>query len=109
MGIWKKVALPARFSSVFVKHILGVQTTLGDFADLNHSRNRTQLQFVLDNALWDDTSKQFTFKVDDVQDIKDILCLSGVFTVETDFGEVVELKHGGSNIKVTEENKFEFV
>jgi E3 ubiquitin-protein ligase HUWE1 len=91
MAIYNEQLLDCFFTRSFYKHILGINITYHDIESIDPEYYKN-LQWMLDN---------------DITDIMDL-----TFTAEVDeFGKykVVELKPGGTNIPVTNENKYEYV
>ena len=89
--IYYKITTGIHFTRSFCKHMLGEPLDFTDVACIDNDLAMS-LQWVLDNDISD--MVELTFSVD-----------------EHDFGEqgTVELKPGGSDIIVTEENKVEYV
>ena len=89
--IYYKITIGIHFTRSFCKHILGDPLDFTDVASIDNDLAMS-LQWVLDNDISD--MVELTFSVD-----------------EQEFGEqgTVELKKGGSDIIVTEENKVEYV
>jgi E3 ubiquitin-protein ligase NEDD4 len=107
--IWKRQPLPIRFAPAFLTQILGKKPRLEDYDTVNPWRNRNQLQYILHNGIWSHTNQNFgSTSVDSVEEVIDVLEMSGNFTVETDF-ETIELKPGGRAEMITDQNKHEFV
>lgn len=100
-----------RFSNAFLKQVQGLSVTLADFAEVNPARWSTQLAWILDNGLWSSERAAFCpgTMVESVEELVETLDLTGKFTVETDFDEMIPLKEGGDKIYVQESNKLEFV
>ncbi|KAJ3411384.1 hypothetical protein HDV05_002309 [Chytridiales sp. JEL 0842] len=91
LGIFHQRFLDAFFVTAFYKMILGRKINVKDLESIDADNFRS-MQWMLDNP------------------IKDVLDLT--FTVDNEkFGEIVseELKPGGANIEVTDENKAEYV
>ena len=111
LSVWRQQPIPLRLARAFLKQVQGQAVTLTDFAEANPARHRTQLEFILDNGLWSQERAEFCdgTRVDSVAELVDMLDLTGNFTVETDYEEMIELKPGGKNIKLTESNKLQFV
>jgi len=83
--------LDAYFSRAFYKQILGKTVDMRDLESIDPEYHKS-LQWMLDNDITDVIDQEFTIEDDQ-------------------FGEkkVVELKEGGAEISVTEENKEEYV
>eukprot|EP01051_Picozoa_sp_SAG22_P008458 SAG22_NODE_644_length_8212_cov_2.904474_3_plen_293_part_00 len=96
LAIWKKQSLPIRFAPAFLKQILNKPVTLADYVG------------VAKLLRWNRKTVN-GFSVDSIEELIDVLALSGRFTVETEFGEVIELRPGGAEEVLTNESKDEFV
>ncbi|KAG6611519.1 putative HECT E3 ubiquitin ligase [Phytophthora cinnamomi] len=82
------LVLEVSMSLPLLKHLLGVPITFSDLEYLDEELFK-HLSWVRDN------------------DHVDALCVT--FSIQTPSGETVELKPGGSNIDVTDENKMEYL
>lgn len=82
------LVLEVSLSLPLLKHLLGVPITFSDLEFLDEELFK-HLSWVRDN------------------DHVDALCVT--FSIQTPSGETVELKPGGSNIDVTDENKLEYL
>ena len=68
---------------VVLLQVLGLPVSVSDYREVNAARDRTQLQFLLDNALWSESKGQFVpgSRVDSVAELAEMLDLTGRFTV----------------------------
>lgn len=87
-AILEGLVFEAHMALPLLKHFLGVPITFSDLEFLDEELHK-HLSWVRDN------------------DNVDALCIT--FTVQTDSGEMVELKPGGDDIDVTDENKMEYL
>ena len=111
LSIWRQQPIPLRLQACFLKQVQGLPVTLTDFAEVNPARHRTQLSWILDNGLWSKERAEFCdgTRVGNVQELIEMVEITGKFTVETDFDETIELRPGGESIVLTEANKLQFV
>ena len=100
--------LEAYFTKAFYKHLLGVQVDLSDLESVDPENYRS-LRWMLDNPIVGRLTYSFS-RMADIGLQEGVLDLT--FSVEADeWGviKVIDLKPGGRDLAVTDENKREYV